>query len=213
MKALVDNDILLKGTCYGLLPDLIGTISGQGRVGFLGAARFVLVKHLEKKRLRGDPSLARARLLGFLAENDVVEPTTQEQALAAEFESAAQRLAVSLDSGESQLVAILLARAIAWLSTGDKRAIVAIERMLDTEAALAAARNRILCLEQLIQTLLPIRGIGFVRAAICGEPDIDRSLSICFSCRSQDVVQASVIEGLNSYVADLRRSAPRVLAT
>ena len=38
MKAVADNDILLKGACYGLLPRLAATVPGDGQVGILGNA-------------------------------------------------------------------------------------------------------------------------------------------------------------------------------
>ena len=212
MNALLNNDILLKGACYGLLSDLVDSIPGKQGIGFLGAAKFVLTKRLKNMRLRGDPIAVEARLLSFLAGN-VIEPTTEEMRLASELETIAQRLAVNLNAGESQLVAVLVLRGINWLLTGDKRAVIAVERMLDIQSQLMAAAGKVLCLEQLVRRLLVDDDPTPVRNVICAEPNVDRSLNICFSCTCQNMLPSSVIEGLNSYVADLRSQAPRVLAT
>ena len=53
----------------------------------------------------------------------LLNPTPQEISLAANLEEAAAKCAVELDTGESQLVAILLQRSGPLLLTGDKRAI------------------------------------------------------------------------------------------
>jgi hypothetical protein len=105
MKALVDNDILLKGACYRLLATLVAMKCGTDQVGYLGAARFVLSKKIRRATLRGDAVEAEAELLGFLAEHEAIETTAEEQALAALLEATAQSVPVNLDTGESQLLA------------------------------------------------------------------------------------------------------------
>lgn len=211
--ALVDNDILLKGACYGLLPELVGTIAGEHRIGFLGAARFVLPKLLSKKILRTDPSIAKARLVSFLAAQDVVEPTSQEQEFAALLEGTAQRLLVNLDTGESQLLAILIMRTLPWLMTGDKRAVFAIEHLRETDTMVSGVDGKLICLEQLVLRLLGNGKSSSIRTAICSESAIDRALSVCFSCASPEISADSARDALNSYIEDLRRSAPHVLST
>lgn len=214
MRAVADNDILLKGACYGLLPTLMATVSGEGPVGILGSSRFVVPKQIARARLRGDPAIAGTHFAAFLAANEVVEPSAAEQRMAALLEAAAQELALNLDTGESQLVAILVSRCLGWLLTGDKRAIVSIEALLKRETQLMAVAGKVRCLEQLVFAALTIAGWDQIRRAICGEANVDRTLSICFSCSSGD--QASGVDastGLASYIADLRTKAPQVLAT
>lgn len=210
MKALVDNDILLKGSEYGLLSPFAAVIPGKnGPVGVLGAARYVVQNRLSR-RSSGDSAIQ--NFLRFLDDNIELEPTPEEQNIASAIESCAQRAGVDLDAGESQLCAILISREVPFFVTGDKRAICAIEVLLDTYALLVAAAGRVLCLEQLVCTLLEIVQVDRARQAICSKPDSDKSLSICFCCASSATISKENIQaGITSYIADLRRKAPRVL--
>lgn len=141
MKALVDNDILFKGACYGLLDAFLAPVSVAGdSFGILGAARFVVSKKIIKKAPHKGIAAAHEHLATFLGRAAVVEPTEDEQRMAAEFELAAQRAGLGFDAGESQLCSILICRSTPLLLTGDKRAIQAIEQLLDSESRLVGKR-------------------------------------------------------------------------
>lgn len=213
MMALVDNDILLKGACYRLLSQLVTVNRGVDRVGYLGAARFVLSKKIRRANLRGDAVVVETELTDFLAGQDAIETTAEEQALAALLEATAQSLPVNLDTGESQLLAVLVLRAVPRLMSGDKRAIIAIERLLDAVEALAEATGKLTCLEQLVKYAVTMGDAALIQEAICKEPDVDRTLSVCFSCFSPERTIEMVVEGLDSYISDLRQRAPRALST
>src|ERR1039458_89319 len=112
MKALVDNDILFKGACYGLLDAFLAPVSVAGdSFGILGAARFVVSKKIIKKAPHKGIAAAHEHLATFLGRAAVVEPTEDEQRMAAEFELAAQRAGLGFDAGESQLCSILICRS------------------------------------------------------------------------------------------------------
>jgi len=212
MEAVIDNDILFKGACYGLLDELLpANSSTMGPPGILGAARYVVTKKIKKGTLRTDTTTAIQRLEAFIGRAEVVEPTENEQLMAADFELAAQRAAVALDSGESQLCAVVIARALALLLTGDKRAIKAIERLLDADTRLRSLCGKIKCLEQLVLQSLSEESVSRLRAAICGEPDVDKALAICFSCKNDGATLEGISEGLGSYISDLRAAAHQVL--
>jgi hypothetical protein len=210
MKALVDNDILLKGTEYGLLSPFATVIPGKdGPVGVLGAARYVVQDRLSR---RSTECSAIQEFLRFLGENIELEPTPEEQNIASVIESCAQRAGVDLDAGESQLCAVLISREVPLFVTGDKRAICAIDVLLDAYALLAAAAGRVICLEQLICKLLETLQVEAVRKSICNKPNADKALSICFCCKSSaDASKDNILAGITSYVEDLRTKAPRVL--
>jgi len=213
MNALIDNDVLLKGACYRLLGQLATTICADSPVvGVLGSARFVVPRKMEKVNLRGDRAAALKVLFMFLSEAEALEPADNEQRLAADMELAAQKHGVNLHEGESLLCAILVQRALPSLATGDKRAIVAIEMLLDIDSRLLAVRGRVKSLEQLFAAALVRHGCAALRMAVCAEPEVDKSLAICFSCSSHSVEDTTVMEGLQSYISDLRRKAGRVLA-
>jgi hypothetical protein len=213
MKAAIDNDILFKGACYGLLSELIATAcSGTETVGTLGSARFVVGKKIEKNNLLRDRKAALAHFFEFLNRSEALEPTQNEQNLAADLELAAQRLGINLDSGESQLCAVLVFRVLPLLLTGDKRAITAMEKLIDADNRLNALCGKVRCLEQLVYDALMKGDHLAFRTAVCAEPQVDKALAICFSCTSQSVVLASIVEGLQSYVNALRREANHVLS-
>ena len=105
MNAVVDNDIVHKGACYGILADIFQAHdNASGAIGTLGTARFVVSKRIKKVKLRRNETLALAELGKFLSRSVELTPTEDEQRLAAEFEFAAQQRAVNLDTGESQSV-------------------------------------------------------------------------------------------------------------
>lgn len=212
MRAVADNDILVKGACYGLLPTFIAAVPGEGRIGFLGASKYVVPNKIMRSGLRGNPSIADAQFTAFIAENEILEPTTDEQEMAAAFEAAAQQMALSLDAGESQLVAMLVSRYVPWLLTGDKRAIASIEKLLDVDPRLETIAGKIRCLERLVADALVSNETDRLRRMICAEPSVDKALTICFSCRSPSSDVTDPLAGLASYIADLRRIASRVLA-
>lgn len=214
MKAAIDNDILFKGACYGLLVELVATACPITEVvGALGSARFVVASKIKKNKLIRNQAAALAVLSEFLKHCEVLEPALEEQNIAADLELAAQQLGVNLDTGESQLCAILVFRLLPLLLTGDKRAIKAIEKLIDGDSRLIAICGKVRCLEQLVYDALTSCDHVTLGAAICKEPEVDKALSICFSCTSPPAVLASTLEGLQSYIKALRADAPRVLST
>lgn len=213
MRAIVDNDILLKASLYDLLADVMNAVPNDGKVGILGAARFVVLRKIRKQIPQCLVSTVEARFCDFLAGNEELEPTEEEQELAASLEALAQKSSLNLDAGESQLVAILVLRGLPWLLTGDKRATTAIEKLHGREAGLSALTGKIVSLEQLIRKLLAATEMASIRSKICSMPDVDKTLTICFGCASAETSLAVVEEGLDSYIANLRSGAPRVLAT
>lgn len=212
MNAVVDNDVLFKNACYCLLPQVAVSLGlSGGDCGILGAAKYVVTHKIKRAKLSKSTSSAINNFENFLAIAVVLEPDTEEQTVAAQLEASALRLGLSLDPGESQLCAIVVKRNLPLLLTGDKRAINAIELLLREEVVLLKLRGKVMCLEQL--TLLLFLKIAFdvVRSAICLEPQIDKSLSICFSCLSQNASEANTKDGLASYIKDLRSTADQLL--
>lgn len=213
MEALVDNDILFKAVCYDLLDELLSqNFSSTNLLGILGAARFVVSKNILKRLPEADSETAVDKLFTFIENVAIVEPTADEQTMAADFELAAQQTGVALDAGESQLCAIIISRAVPQLLTGDKRAIHAIEKLLDVDTRLRSLCSRVKCLEQLVLQSISENNASQFRISICSVPDADKTLSICFSCRSQNTTLEEVTNGLNSYIEDIRRRAPQILA-
>jgi hypothetical protein len=207
----VDNDILIKAAAYGLTEKFW---ESAARLGVLGAARFVVASRIKRVVPAEEQERAVAAAAATIASAVELEPVDAEIELASEFEAAAQRRGVALDTGESQLVAMVITRAIPVFETGDKRAMRALEAMLDELAELAALQGKVRCLEQVVAGCLA-RGASAddLATAICGKPDVDKTLSICFRCFSPPPQgHALDPEALVSYIANLRGEAPRVLA-
>ena len=210
---LVDNDVVLKCSCYRLVDETVSFLSSGGRVAVLGSARFVLEKYVGKTNSIVDKEAVIGELGRFFAQTSLLEPNDAELSLAAELEGEAQLRSVALDIGESLLVAILLLRSAPLLVTGDKRAIAAVEALVAALAQLEAVAGRLACIEQLVLGLVQRLGTGAVRKHICGEPGADKALALCFSCSRACVDGNNVIEGLSSYINSLRTTAKIVLLT
>lgn len=213
MNAVVDNDIVYKAACYAISSHVLGSVNQQGsaHVGVLAAARFVVGKKINRAKLNGGPHPALEQLSFFMSCAEQLETTNEEQDLAATIELAAQRIGAALDSGESQLCSVAITRVVPIMLTGDKRAIRALELLLKTEQALKSICGKVRCFEQFLIGVLEELEHETLRKLICGEPTVDRTATICFACKSPTVTADAVLQGLNSYIEDLRKEASCVL--
>jgi len=212
-RAVIDNDIVLKGACYRLLDRMIEAIPCDiGEAGVLGATRFVIMARLSKAHLAGDPKQCIQHVESFLAKAVVLEPSPAEINMAAAIELAAQQANLMLDVGESQLFAILVERSIPWLATGDKRAIRGVETLLGRLPALAKLAGTVICLEQLVKKTMAKFDAKTLKGMICAEIEVDRTLTICFGCTEIGGSEETWLRGLDSYINDLRKGAGKVLS-
>ncbi|MBS1181947.1 MAG: hypothetical protein H6Q99_1827 [Proteobacteria bacterium] len=205
---LVDNDVVIKSISYGFTDEMLSLLQSHDlSPAILAVSHFMIsnkMKRLKSFLLR---EVALAELSQILGLFNPIEPNEAELALAAEFEDAARTLNLELDSGESQLFAILLQRALRLMLTGDKRAIRAIEAIAGSKFDVPA----VACLEQLIISLVGEIGVGNLRSIICSEKAVDKTLAICFRCSMPDFDPQPIMQGLASYASDVRRSAPRAV--
>lgn len=175
----------------------------------IATTRFVAYKRLRRKS--PDPQATQARLAIFLDDAIELEPTEDELRQAAVIEAQAVTAGLELDSGESQLCAISIARTIPILLTGDKRAIAAAEALLETVADLTALTERIACLEQAMTLAVERLGALSVRARVLAELNMDTAINICFQVTNPDVDATFEPTGLSSYINSVRASAPTLL--
>ena len=210
MIALIDADVLLKGACFGILQPLVGRHPAE--TGVLGASRYVLPPKIRRLRPDDEGSAALGELSRYIELATELEPTEPEVRLAADLELLAQTAGLELDVGESQLCAVLVMRTVPALLTGDKRAIYALDQLLDLEPRISRIAGRVYCLEQLFAPLLSKAEVASVREAVCREPVVDRTLAICFSCSTTQAQRETILQGLSSYVRSVRATARRVLA-
>jgi hypothetical protein len=208
---LVDNDALIKCACYNLIGSLRSQSGNQESVGILGAARFVVIRQLQRDKRIRNPQRAEEAFKQFLMSAAILEPTEVELAIAADFEEHASRIGVSLDGGESMLCAIALSRQWSLVLTGDKRAIHAMEAIQDAVVNARGLQGRVICLEQAVAGIVHREGADRIRAAVCAEPDVDKAMSICFQCTNPCGLSDFYPVGLASYIDDARAHAPNIL--
>jgi hypothetical protein len=210
IEGVLDNDIIIKGICYGMLTAMVQAIPcAPAKCGVLGSANFVVPKAL-RRRGRGSEADKVALLLRSFR---FLEPTSQEIKDASELELAAQRAGLNLDSGESLLCAVVRHRNIARLVTGDKRAIVVLEKILKDLDRLCWLAQKVMCLEQIFRALIVKTSPAYTRRAVCSNADVDRTLSICFACLNQLEEPDTWLTALDSYINNLRSSASTILGS
>lgn len=213
MKSVVDNDILLKVSCYGLDREIFSFRSTDTleTMGVLASARFVLPHAIKKRRLTGNPVDAIGRLESLLKRTITIEPTSEELQLAGRLENLALHKGLSLDTGESLLCSVAIAREIPLLATGDKRAIRSIESLYNLDQELSLLYQKIRCLEQLVPRSLDKGFSNRLRLAICSGLPVDQTLSICFECNTGSAEEKVIRTALQSYINEMKSQAPNVL--
>lgn len=203
----LDNDLIIKLIRYGLVDPMLSHCDEEAdsrRAAVLATAKWVCTTALERAIGRhGESSLLLQAFEAFLAAVEVVEPSQGELEFAAQLEDLASSNDLPLDAGESVLAAIVASR-LGLMLTGDKRAIVALEALLDEFPALQELAGRVGSLEQAMMTLLVHLGIDEVSDAVQRAPEADKAMKLALTAPPS-------IDGLLSYLADLRRRAPRIL--
>ncbi|MDX8449630.1 hypothetical protein [Mesorhizobium captivum] len=205
---MVDNDLAIKISSYELPSEISAVLSAKGlSPAVLQLAIYVVRSRLRRSRQLNDRDRAVKAFEQLSRHLTILEPTPGEIELAAVYEAKAQALDLQLDTGESQLLAVLLSRNAALFLTGDKRAIVAIEEIIGDQFE----HPIIGCLEQVIAEIVQLTNVQHVRSQICREPAADRALTLCFSCTAHAVSITSALEGLDSHIQALRSNARRTL--
>ena len=210
-RTAVDNDVLIKTSCYVFGEQLLQLYSETG-VGVLDSAMYVVGDRLQKAVGIHDGERARLHWTWILQRVEELHPTEDEVDLATAMEDFALRNGLQLDGGESLLFAMAVHRGVTRIVTGDKRAIQSLEILLrESGLGIGELQNRLVCLEQLLAVFVEYVGADEARRRVCAESEVDKSASICFSCTAG---QRSNFDptGLDSYIADLRASAPSLLS-
>lgn len=202
---LYDNDAALKLSAYKLWVR-VAAVGEFWPPAILAVARYSLRTQAQRSTRCKDRDRLIATVIEFIELATIIEPTSHELALASELEERALAASVVLDSGESQLVAVLLTRAIEPLVTGDKRALQALYVMNVT-----GLDAKLFCLEQILLAVIAQGDADAVRSAICAEGEVDKAISNAFSCSMIDEAGGDPTEGLTSYIRDLRSKTGNLL--
>lgn len=206
---VVDNDVVLKLARYRLLA---GTaLSPPGATGVLAPARFVVASRIRRDVAPERQPDVLAELEAFLAQAEALEPSEAELRLALSLEDEAARAGLALDVGECQLFAIATSRGVPRVCTGDKRAAEALEDLAGAGVLPPGHEHLIVCFEQVMLGLLRSLGLDDCRPRVCADRAADRAISACFACASSPSTE-DVVTGLRSYIRDLGRRCPVILA-
>lgn len=212
MYGLIDTDVLFKLSIYDFFSALVESPPpNMGDPAILAASRFVAAKKIQKKLPNSSSTILRS-LNAAVEQLAILEPTEEETEIAENLERAAALLNLNLDSGESQLCAMVLCRNLNGIFTGDKRAATAIETLNTMEPINGKLEQKITGLEQLILWIAAHIKPEDMRDAICRHSGTDRSLESCFSCTARSFLAESAHEGLSSYINALSREAPTVIS-
>lgn len=104
-------------------------------------------------------------------------------------------------TGEAILFAIASQHPQAYLLTGDKRAVIGVVAAAEHVAELRLYKQ-VVCLEQVIDAILQIKSIEWLRSKICPNKSIDKVIANVMGSQC-DAPIAAVVEGLQSYINDL----------
>ncbi|WP_258725769.1 hypothetical protein [Cellulomonas sp. NS3] len=211
-RSAVDNDVLIKLSRYLFLTsESFQGLIGPEAAGVLGAAPFVVGARLQKKTPIETRAAALAQFQDFMATAELLEPSSSELAVAAALEDRAQELGLPLDTGESQLIAIVADRRFAHFLTGDKRALGALEVVGPLVLDAALITGVAICFEQIILRLAQEIGVDACRQGVCTDRAADLAVALAFACNQDVVTLDDVATGLTSYIEHLRKSCPVVL--
>ena len=208
---LMDSDIAIKASSYSVLDQVIQIVAAIDQPYMLSVAKTVISERLHRRIKRGMPASILTHFNQHQANIQTTEPNEKEIELAAELEESALKLKLSLDIGESQLIAIILTRGYSRLATGDKRAITAAEALFNRDNKLQHLLHKLVCLEQIIGLLASQIGALTLRSCVCASPGVDIAMAIIFSCGGGTTNAKNIAEGIQSYIGSLAAIAPNVM--
>lgn len=203
---LIDVDVAFKVCIYRSGADLLACTNKDQPPALLSISQFTL--RSRARRVRGLQNIDGTieEIENLIAKITFIQPTEAEIAMAADFEEDAAQCSLEFDTGESQLLAVLLSRRAPLLVTGDKRAIQALH-----DLDVSGIDGRIACFEQLMASILARCEPQTLRERICREPCADRAMTSCFACSSLEVSAEEIQSGLSSYVNHLRSCTSTLL--
>ena len=214
MILVADNDALLKLNAYALWDDACAVLGvSAADVRTLVEAPYVLRRYrgqAKKQSQYGADGIDRALVaVERAAPVDLPEDLSERDALL----DGARRLnpvKPPIDPGEALLFAAAASRAEFYLTTGDKRALLALHGLPEASPICEGLAGRVLCVEHILLKLVEARGLDHVRPLVRAVPACDAAIRMAFGS-SVPASEGSVLEGLRSYVANLRQETGTLL--
>jgi hypothetical protein len=215
-RILADVDLVIKLICFKLSNSLMKSLLENNQIiEVLESTKYVVRKRVCKVFEKKYDQEIKLELENFSANCNYIEPSDEDLFLAAEIEKISQIKNLSMDTGESILCAIAINRTnkcLTYIVTGDKRAIQSISQIIPFIKKINYLNGKFICLEQIILGLIRNGNLIKIRKNICCAHNLDKTLSICFSCTTSNVPpEIEIINGLNSYIKDLDNKSGNIL--
>lgn len=200
-RLLVDNDVLIKLAHWGLLDQLAACFDlDRPQVSALASLQF-RANRRDTKLFHTPPAAdALAEYLSGTSEIPAGRP---------EDLSLLQGV-TNLDAGEVELIAACLSDPDALLISGDKRALIALAELGPTGVAERLV-GRVICLEQLLGMIADLSGYARVIEGVLMHRELDAALRSVVG--PHGCTDSHFLEGIASYVTDLRRQTASLLHT
>jgi hypothetical protein len=204
---LIDNDALLKLARYGLLDEAVSLFGCvYANVYVLATAKYSLLPTKDRLRFCHDEESA-SRLEVFLSNSNPLNAQSVNPDLLDALNSVA-----NIDAGEALLFAVGATCRDSLIITGDKRSLIALCSNDSVAQVSNLLAGRVVSMEVLFLHLVEHNKFNHIQDCVRSKPDVDKALKIVFGV-STPVSLESVLEGLTSYINDLRKIAGILLYT
>jgi len=194
---LIDTDVFVLLAAAGLIhrvADLLGFAPTEVRRLYPVENQLTRGRKFKEKY----PDEARQAALTLAR---AVAPITERPANDALF----QRLIdADIDGGEALMFALVAEHQSWMLTTGDKRALLALAQHHDLADARAALAGRLVCMETVLRLLVTNDGVEKIAKSFAVVRDCDTKLRVVFSEANATNID-SCLEGIDSYLSVLRR--------
>jgi hypothetical protein len=206
----VDNDILLKLIAFNLFESAIDSLNlTQDDLRVLRTAKHVFRRKRSQNKIYSNEIWSKA--IEITEQCQLIEnPKSSDEAIATLLEE--QQLDPFRDQlhpGETQLILATRNQPDFLLLSGDKKCLTALPKI--PTHIYQRLCGRVICVEQLVLRMIEILGFEAVCDRIQPNAQYDKTIQICFGY-SQNSPENQVREALQSYINDIHRLAPGLLA-
>jgi hypothetical protein len=204
---LADNDILVKLATCDLFEEFLSAFSLTiADVRIVKAARY----SIRAKRIRDKAGpQGYERLIKFLENVADISEIPDPDRIATLTEQP------SIDPGEAVLFAVCPSIPDAVIVTGDKKSLIALAVAATNSESFANLlrdlRTKVFCFEYILIEIIKFSGFDSISQRLIDGRECDRCLKNCIGS-GLTATEASVLEGLTSYINDLKSQVGELLA-